>query len=78
MPPQQRTSAEIRASIEANRAEFATSLDSLRGEVVKATDWRAQVTSHKREVMIGTAVVGFVLGGGLAALGGVFTRRRRR
>ena len=33
------------------------------------TDWRAQIRQHQREVLIGAAVTGFVLGGGIAALG---------
>lgn len=74
-----RTSEEIRASIEHNRQELGVSLERLRGEVVELTDWRKQLTVHRREAMIGAAVAGFVIGGGIAALGGaVFGRRRRR
>jgi hypothetical protein len=74
-----RTPEEIRAAIDANLQELGTSLEKLRTEVVRATDWRAQLRQHKQEVMIGAAVTGFVLGGGLAALGAVtFGRRRRR
>ena len=72
-----RSAEEIRRSIEANRAELAVSLDRLRGEVAEVTDWRKQLARHQREVMIGAAVAGFVVGGGIAALGGVFRRRRR-
>jgi hypothetical protein len=71
-----RSPEEIRASIEANRAELALAVESLRGEVAKATDWRAQLGAHKREVIIGAAVAGFVLGGGIAAFTGVLTGRR--
>jgi hypothetical protein len=39
----QRSPAEIRSSIEANRTELALSVDRLRGEVARITDWRAQV-----------------------------------
>jgi len=73
MPPQ-RTPHEIRASIEANRAELERSLAKLHSEVEAATDWRAQVQRHKREVLIGAAVAGFVIGGGIAAIGGLFRR----
>jgi hypothetical protein len=74
-----RTPEEIRASIEENRRELVVSLDKLRGEVVQLTDWRSQLVAHQRQVMIGAGVAGFVLGGGIAALGGlVFGRRRRR
>jgi uncharacterized membrane protein len=69
-----RSPAEIRSSIELNRQELANSLERLRGEVAVITDWRGQIERHRREVMIGAAVAGFVIGGGLAA---VFGRRRR-
>lgn len=72
-----RSPAEIRQSIEANRAELAVSLDRLRGEVAALTDWRSQIESHRKEVMIGAAVAGFVIGGGLAAIFGGKRRRRR-
>jgi hypothetical protein len=57
----QRSAAEIRSSIEANRAELALSVDRLRGEVTRATDWRAHVERHRREIVAGAAVVGFVV-----------------
>jgi hypothetical protein len=64
----QRSTAEIRSSIEANRAELAVSLDNLHGEVARITDWRGQLERHQRELSIGVAVVGVLLLG----------RRRRR
>jgi Protein of unknown function (DUF3618) len=74
-----RTPEEIRASIEQNRAELAVSLDKLRGEVVQLTDWRTQLVRRQPQVMAGAVVAGFVLGGGVAALGAlVFGRRARR
>jgi hypothetical protein len=78
MPPT-RTPEEIRASIEQNRQQLGVSLQHLRGEVTALTDWRAQINEHRREALIGAAVAGFVLAGGIAGLGGVvFGRRRRR
>ena len=71
-----RTPEQIRASIEANRMELANSLTRLRGEVAEVTDWRKQITEHRKQVLIGAAVAGFVLGGGIAAVGGLFRRRR--
>jgi hypothetical protein len=53
-------------------------VQTLRGEITKATDWRAQLRRHQREVIIGAAVPGFVLGGGIAAFTGLLTGRRRR
>jgi hypothetical protein len=74
-----RSPDEIRASIEVNRHELGTSLEKLRREVVQLTDWRSQLRTHQQQVLIGAAVTGFVLGGGIAALGALtFGRRRRR
>src|SRR3954466_1333597 len=71
-----RTPEEIRASIEANRAELAHSLERLRGEVTEVTDWRKQIVLHQKQVLIGAAAAGFVLGGGIAGIVGVFRRPR--
>jgi len=73
-----RTPEEIRRSIEANRAELALAVDTLRGEVTKAADWRAHLRTHRKEVVIGAAVAGFVIGGGIAAFTGLLTGRRHR
>jgi len=72
-----RSPEEIRRSIEANRTELGMAVERLRGEVTKATDWRGQLRRHQREVVIGAAVAGFVIGGGIAAFTGLVTGRRR-
>ncbi len=73
-----RSPDEIRASIEQNRKELGTSLERLRGEVVRITDWRSQLRRHEQQVLIAAGVAGFVLGGGIAAVGGIVFGRRRR
>jgi hypothetical protein len=73
-----RTPDEIRASIEQNRQELGTAVERLRVEVVKLTDWRAQLRRHEPQVLVGAAAAGFVLGGGLAALGALTFGRSRR
>jgi hypothetical protein len=73
-----RSPDEIRASIEQNRQELGTAVDRLRVEVVKLTDWRAQLRRHEPQVLIGAGVAGFVLGGGIAALGALTFGRRSR
>ena len=74
-----RSPHEIRASIEVNRRELGTSLEKLRYEVVQLTDWRSQIRAHQEQLVVAAAVTGFVLGGGLAALGALtFGRRSRR
>ena len=71
-----RSPEEIRASIEANRRQLVTSVDRLRAEVTVATDWRRHLRRHRSQVVIGAAVAGFVVGGGIAAVGGLFGGRR--
>ena len=67
-----RSPAEIRTTMEGNRAELALSIERLRGEVTRLTDWRGQLERHRTPVTIGVAVVGVAIG--LRMLG----RRRRR
>jgi len=74
----QRSPEEIRQSIESNRAELAVSLERLKGEVAEVTDWRKQIRDQQQEVRIGAAVAGFVIGGGIAAIGGLLRRKKRR
>jgi hypothetical protein len=62
-----RTPAQIRASVEETRRELTFSLNDLQGKVAELTDWRRQLREHKREAIIGAAVAGFVIGGGIAA-----------
>jgi hypothetical protein len=62
---------EIRNSIEANRQELAVSVERLRGEVTRITDWRGHVERHRPEITAGAAVVGLLIGVRLL-------RRRRR
>ena len=78
MPQAARTPEEIRASIERNRQELGTSIEKLRVEVVRMTDWRASLRRHQQQAMIGAGIAGFVVGGGIAALGALTVGRRRR
>jgi hypothetical protein len=72
-----RSAEEIRESIETNRAELGVAVERLRGEITKATDWRGQFERHRKQVLIGAAVAGFVVGGGIAAMTGLLTGRRK-
>ena len=73
-----RTPDEIRASIEQNREQLGASLERLRGEVVRLTDWRSQLRAHQSQAMILAGATGFVIGGGLAALSALTIGRARR
>jgi dienelactone hydrolase len=70
----ERSPEEIRASIERNRAELATSVTALRQDIERITDWRGFVARNRKQILIGAAVTGFVIGGGIAAVGGFFRR----
>lgn len=71
-----RTPEQIRASIEENRRQLGTSMERLQTEIAVLTDWRGQLVKHQRKAVIGAAVAGFVIGGGIAALGGMLRRKR--
>jgi hypothetical protein len=70
-----RTPEEIRASIEANRRELGSSIERLHQEVAVLTDWRRHLVTHQKKAVIGAAVAGFLIGGGVGAIGGLFRRR---
>lgn len=73
-----RSPEEIRASIEKNRNELAVSIGTLKTEVAELTDWRAKLRANQQNAQIGAAVAGFVLAGGIAGIGGLLTRGRRK
>ena len=39
-----------------------------------ASDWREQIQRHQKQVLIGAAVAGFIIGGGIAGITGIFKR----
>lgn len=61
-----RSPAQIRRDIEIQRQDLSHSVEALRGRVAELTDWRLQARVHRRELMVGAAVVGFAIGGFLA------------
>ena len=70
-----RSPEEIRASLQATRTELEYSLNDLQGKFRELTNWRRQLAENKRNAIIGAAVAGFVIGGGVAATFGLFRRR---
>jgi hypothetical protein len=67
----------IRASIEETRRELAFSVNDLRSKVAELTDWRRQLAENRNAALVGAAVAGFVVGGGIAATFSLFSGRRR-
>ena len=66
----------IRAEIETTRQELAFSVNDLRSKVTELTNWRGQLIRNRRTALIGAAVAGFVIGGGVAATVSLITGRR--
>ena len=75
-PPADRTPEQIRTSIEQNRAELGAAVERLRAQATELADWRGYLRRHRTEVLVGAAVAGFLLGGGIAAMGRRMRRRR--
>ena len=76
MASQSRTPEQIRASIEENRRRLGTSVEHLHNEIAVLTDGRGHLVKHQKNAVIGAAVAGFVIGGGIAAFAGLFRRTR--
>jgi hypothetical protein len=68
----------IRASIEETRRELAFSVNDLRSKMAELTDWRRQLAENRNAALVGAAVAGFVVGGGIAATFSLLSGRRRR
>lgn len=71
-----RSPEQIRSSIEETRRELAFSVNDLRSKVTELTDWRRQLVENRQAALVGAAVAGFVIGGGIAATVSLFRRRR--
>ena len=72
----ERSPAEIRTSIESTRQELAFSVNDLRTKVSALTDWRRPLVENRQAAIVGAAVAGFVIGGGIAATVSLLRRRR--
>jgi hypothetical protein len=70
-PPGTRSADQIRRDIVQQRQELSRSVDALRHRWIEATDIKRQVREHSKELAVGAAVVGLVVGG-------LFALRRRR
>jgi hypothetical protein len=65
-PPGTRSADEIKSDIVRQREELSRSVDALRTRWSRATDLGHQVRAHKTELLVGAAVVGFLIGGAIA------------
>ena len=70
-PPGTRSAEQIRQDIVQQRQQLSRSVDALRSRWLEVTDIRRQIHAHRKELAVGAAVVGFLVGGAIAL------RRRR-
>jgi hypothetical protein len=70
-----RSPEEIRASLQATRTELEYSINDLQGKFRELTNWRRQLAENRKQAIIGAAVAGFLIGGGVAATFSLFRRR---
>ena len=66
----------IRASIEETRRELTFSVNDLRSKVNEISNWRGHLVRNRKAALIGAAVAGFVIGGGVAATVSIISGRR--
>jgi dienelactone hydrolase len=71
-----RSPEQIRTSIEETRRDLSFSVNDLRSKVTEITNWRRQLADNRQAVLVGAAVTGFVVGGGVAATISLLRRRR--
>lgn len=66
----------IRTSLQETRRELTFSVNDLRSKVAEITNWRGHLIRNRKAALIGAAVAGFVIGGGVAATVSIVTGRR--
>jgi hypothetical protein len=67
-----RAPGEIRASVQETRRELEFSIGDLKAKIAELTDWKKQLSEHRQEALIGAAAAGFIVGGGIAGVVGLF------
>jgi hypothetical protein len=65
---------EIRQDVREARRELEFSLGDLKAKVRELTDWKKQLRENRQAALIGAGAAGFVVGGGIAGVVGLFRR----
>jgi Protein of unknown function (DUF3618) len=76
MATESRSPEQIRNQLEETRRELAFSVNDLRSKVNEITNWRRQLAENREKAIVGAAVAGFLIGGGVAATVSLIRRRR--
>ena len=67
-----RSPEEIRQSVQETRRDLEFSIGDLQSKVRELTNWKKQLAENRQPALIGAAVAGFVIGGGIAGVVGLF------
>ena len=67
-----RSPQEIRLSVQETRRDLEFSLGDLQSKVRELTDWKRQLNENRQAALIGAAAAGFIIGGGIAGIVGLF------
>jgi hypothetical protein len=67
-----RSPQEIRLSVQETRRDLEFSLGDLQSKVREITDWKKQLSENREAALIGAAAAGFIVGGGIAGIVGLF------
>ena len=67
-----RTPQEIRTTVQETRRDLEFSLGDLKAKVRELTDWKKQLSENRQTALIGAGAAGFILGGGIAGVVGLF------
>jgi hypothetical protein len=73
----ERSADEVRRDIESERSQLATSVETLRDEVQKATDVASTLRGKLPVLAVGALGAGFVLWGGIGATARLLARKSR-
>jgi hypothetical protein len=65
---------EIRLDVQEARRELEFSLGDLKAKVRELTDWKKQLSENRQAALIVAGGAGFIVGGGIAGVVGLFKR----
>ena len=65
---------EIRQDVQEARRELEFSLGDLKAKMRELTDWKKQLSENRQAALIVAGGAGFIVGGGIAGVIGLFKR----
>ena len=65
---------EIRVDVQEARRELEYSLGDLKSKMRELTNWKKQLADNRQTALIAAGAAGFLIGGGIAGVVGLFKR----